>query len=59
MKQINVSKYYYEYNHTHDFYETDHYVTHKKQTWWYGDLPFPGTGCPIPDVGNINLIWND
>ena len=25
----------------------------------YGALPFPGTGCPVPDVGNIYLIWND
>ena len=22
----------------------------------YGGLPFPGTGCPVPDVGNIYLI---
>ena len=31
--------------------------------WWgegvaYGGLPFPGTGCPVPDVGNIYLVWN-
>ena len=24
-----------------------------------GGLPFLGTGCPVPDVGNIYLIWND
>ena len=25
----------------------------------YGDLPFPCTGCPLPDVGNIYLIRTD
>ena len=25
----------------------------------YGGLPFPGTGCPVPDVGNIHIVWND
>ena len=25
----------------------------------YGGLPFPGTGCPVPDVGNIYLVWSD
>ena len=24
----------------------------------YGGLPFPGTGCLVPDVANIYLIWN-
>ena len=24
----------------------------------YGGLPFPGTGCPVPDVANTYLIWN-
>ena len=24
----------------------------------YGGLPFPGTGCPVPDVTDIYLIWN-
>ena len=24
----------------------------------YGGLPFLGTGCPVPDVANIYLIWN-
>ena len=24
----------------------------------YGGLPFPGTGCPAPDFGNICLVWN-
>ena len=24
----------------------------------FGGLPFPGTGCPEPDVANIYLIWN-
>ena len=24
----------------------------------YCSLPFPGTGCPVPDVANIYLIWN-
>ena len=23
----------------------------------YGDLPFPGIGCHLPDVANIYLIW--
>ena len=22
----------------------------------YGGLPFPDTGCPVPDVANINLV---
>ena len=25
----------------------------------YGGLPFPGTGCPIPDVDNICLLCID
>ena len=25
----------------------------------YGGLPFPGTGCPAREVGNIYLVWND
>ena len=25
----------------------------------YGSMPFPGTGCPVPDVANIYLIWNN
>ena len=24
-----------------------------------GGLPFPGTGCPAPGVGNIYLVWHD
>ena len=24
-----------------------------------GGLPFPGTGCPVPDVGNIYLVLDD
>ena len=24
----------------------------------YGGPPFPGTGCPVLDVTNIDLIWN-
>ena len=24
----------------------------------YGGLPFPATGCPVPDGGSIYLIWN-
>ena len=20
---------------------------------------FPGTDCPVPDVGNHHLVWND
>ena len=25
----------------------------------YGDLPFLGTGRPVPGVGNIYSVWND
>ena len=25
----------------------------------YGGLPLPDTGCPVPDVGYIYLVWND
>ena len=25
----------------------------------HGGLPFPGTGSPVPDVGNIYLVCND
>ena len=25
----------------------------------YGGLHFPGTGSPMPDVGNINFVCND
>ena len=24
----------------------------------YGGLPFPGTGCPVPDTDYINLVLN-
>ena len=24
----------------------------------YGDMPFPGTGCPVPGVANFYLMWN-
>ena len=24
----------------------------------WGDLPFPDTGCPVPDVGYVYLVWN-
>ena len=24
-----------------------------------GGLPVPGTDCPVPNVGNIYLIWYD
>ena len=25
----------------------------------YGGLPFSGTGCPVLDVGNTYLVWNN
>ena len=25
----------------------------------YGGLPFLNTGCPVPEFGNIDLVWND
>ena len=25
----------------------------------YGGLPFPDTGCPVPGVGNIYLVWHE
>ena len=24
----------------------------------YDGLPFPDTGCPVPDVGYIYIVWN-
>ena len=25
----------------------------------YGGLASPGTSYPVPDVGNVYLVWND
>ena len=25
----------------------------------HGDLPLPGTSCPVPDAGYIDFVWND
>ena len=30
----------------------------RKRRWHNDGLSFPGTDCPVPDVGNIYLIWN-
>ena len=29
------------------------------KVWLMVACPFPGTGCPVPEVGNMYLIWND
>ena len=33
-----------------------YWLTRKEMA--YGGQPFPGIGCPVPDVAIIYFIWN-